>query len=424
MSDSDTILQHSNTLNRRRPNIIFVNRFYAPDISATAQILTDVAESLASQGKEVIVYTSRSSYDNKSSFAQTDQIKGVAVRRVWSTSFGRNSAIGRSIDYLSFYLTITLTLLIALRKTDLLIAKTDPPMLSVPLSVVASLKGAMLVNWLQDVFPEVAIELGVGSSWSFFAKLLKGFRNQSLRRAEMNVVIGVRMAEAIAEMGVPRERIKIIENFVNDEQITPSSEQAPELRREWGLADSDFIVGYSGNLGRAHDLQTILSTASELRDFHQIKFLFVGSGFLHQKLKREIEAQNLNNVLLKPYQPRERLPESLALPDLHWAALNPLLEGYMVPSKVYGVLSAGRPLLMIGDRDGEIGRLVDEFNFGICVSPNDIQRAKEFILSLHNDPGRKKHMGACARKVIVNRASQAIALENWRDLVESVIERS
>lgn len=390
-------------------------------MSATSQILTDVAEALASGRHDVTVYASRMSYDGQSKYENGETINGVFVRRIWTTRFGRGNALGRSIDYLTFYLTTLVSLLFRLRRTDTIIAKTDPPLLSIPVGVITRLKRARLINWLQDIFPEVANELGVSSSNSPIISALIYLRNRSLKRANANVVIGTKMAETVAGFGVLPKHVHIISNFVDDQAIMARKNYTPSLRQEWGISSEDFVVGYSGNLGRAHDLDTVIGAAKILKKNKTIKFLFVGGGYLHERLTAEIKQHELSNVLLRPYQPRERLPESLSLPNMHWASLNPNLEGYIVPSKIYGVAAAGRPLLMIGDEDGEIGGLVSKFQFGKCIAPGDVEAAENYIIELQNSPEEVTSLNSNARKFIDSHASMQHAFTRWNKLLDAIL---
>lgn len=404
--------------------VLFVNRFYAPDLSATSQILTDVATGLASRGHHVIVYASRMSYDARTTYIPKETLHGVQIHRIWSTKFGRKSTAGRAVDYFTFYVSIVLTLLFSLSRNDILIAKTDPPILSVPLGVVTRVRRAKLVNWLQDIFPEVALELGMGAPDGLLFKLLKKLRNLSLRRADVNVAIGHRMSKVINSLGVQPDRICVIENFVDDEAIVHSVDHSLELRSKWGFSDSDFIVGYSGNLGRAHDIETILAAAERLRDAEHIKFVFIGSGHKHEHLVRQIANRKLTNIFLKPYQPRSQLQQSLALPNLHWASLTPSLEGYIVPSKLYGIAAAGRPLLMIGTPDGEIGQILKQYLFGKCIPPGQGEDVAAFILWAQSDPETMAMMGERARAFIDHRASKSRAMERWDELVQRLTTTS
>ncbi|MEM7329350.1 MAG: glycosyltransferase family 4 protein [Pseudomonadota bacterium] len=406
------------------PRLGFVNRFYAPDLSATSQILTDVAEALASRGHRVLVFTSAMSYDGSKYDQTRETLNGVEIRRIWSTRMGRGSAVGRMIDYLTFYVSITTVLLFSVARGDVIVAKTDPPMMSIPIGWVARVRGAKLINWLQDIFPETATELGFGSQRNLFLQALRSLRNRSLRRAEMNVTIGTRMAEIVEDFGVPADRISVIENFADDAAIERSEKFSPKLREEWGFEPSDFIVGYSGNLGRAHDLDTMLNAAALLHGTPRIKFLFIGGGFHYELLKRLKRERGLSNVFLRPYQPRARLHESLALPNLHWATLKPGLEGYIVPSKVYGIAAAGRPLLMIGDPAGEIGRIIAEFPFGACVQIGNSEQAKDFVLRLQADSKRASAMGEAARSFVDKRASKRNTLTRWGNLIDQITKQN
>lgn len=400
--------------------LIFVNRFYAPDLSSTSQILTDVCELLADRGHRVVVYSSRTSYDGINTYASREHIKSVEVRRVWSSQLGRGSTVGRSIDYLTFYISITIALVFSVRRGDVVISKTDPPVLSIPLGVIARLRRAKLVNWLQDIFPEVAVELGFGSSSGILINAIKSLRNRSLARAEMNVAIGRKMAETVKAFNVPPERVCVIHNFVDDEAIGQSENHSPELRKRWGFKDTDFIVGYSGNLGRAHDLSTILDAAELLKPSPDIKFLFIGGGHLHETLNREIHARQLSSVSVQPYQPRADLYLSLALPNLHWASLIPSLEGFIVPSKVYGIAAAGRPLLMIGSPKGEIGRLLSSYKFGTCIPAGRSEKIREFILKMQRDHELSETMGNLARAFIDQEASRYNAIQSWDQLIHQL----
>lgn len=401
-----------------RPRLVFVNRFYAPDMSATSQILTDIAEMMAASGYSVTIYTSRMSYDGRKRFCQRETIKDVDVRRIWTTRFGRNSTLGRAIDYLTFHLSATLILALRITRSDLLIVKTDPPMLSVPIGFVTRIKRIKSTNWLQDVFPEVAGELSGQTKKKPVMRLLTFMRNRSLRRAVANICIGSIMAEKVKSFGIPPSRIHVIENFVDDDAIRPQPGHSPQLRSAWGISQDDFVVAYSGNLGRAHDLDTILGAARCLRHEPHIKFLFIGGGYLRDRLAIEIEKGDLSSVLLRPYQPREKLSESLGLANVHWVSLNPKLEGLIVPSKAYGVAAAGRPLLMIGDVDGEIGSNLEQYDFGASFAPGDVEAVSDCILQLSQSPDRLTAMQESARAFIDQKASKRLAFAKWRALIE------
>jgi hypothetical protein len=180
--------------------LIFLNRFFHPDRSATSRMLSDLAFALAERGRAVCVITSRQRYDAPAdTLPPTETVHGVSVYGVWTSRFGRANLLGRAIDYATFYLSAAWRLWRLARSGDVVIAKTDPPMLSVIAAPVCRLRGARLVNWLQDIFPEAAQAVGVGGRVARTPYgLMRWLRNGSLTAAHMNVVLGERMAERVS----------------------------------------------------------------------------------------------------------------------------------------------------------------------------------------------------------------------------------
>ncbi|HEX2826090.1 MAG TPA: glycosyltransferase family 4 protein [Burkholderiales bacterium] len=395
--------------------VVFVNRYFYPDLSATSQILTDLAFRLAAEGDEVIVLTGRQTYtDPKASLAPRERVSGVEVVRVRTTGFGRNRLLGRAIDYASFYVAALVKLLLVLRKGDVLVAKTDPPLMSVVAAFAAWLRGAKQVNWLQDLFPEVAVVLRPDLVNGSLARAAKAARDWSLRRARANVVLGTRMWDRVRLLGIPRAAIAMIPNWTDDRTILPVAHADNPLRREWGL-DGKFVVSYSGNLGRAHEFRTILDAAYLLRDREDIVFLMIGGGAQLDHVREFVQDYGLTNVVERPYQPRERLPLSLGAGDLHLVSLVPGLEGCIVPSKFYGIAAAQRPTAFIGDHLlGEIGRLLHRFDCGRSFAVGDAAGLAGFIAELAQDRDRWERMGRNARRALDAEWSQEKAFERWR----------
>ena len=240
------------------PRVIFLNRYFFPDHSATSQVLSDLAFALAAAGHDVHVITSRQCYDNPTTQLQADEsIRGVKVHRVRTSRFGRSHLLGRSIDYLSFYFSARRALAGQVSAGDLVVAMTDPPLLSLAVLTAVKRKRARLVNWLQDLYPEVAIASGMTWLKGPVGGVLLYMRDRSLKAASANVVVGQRMAERLAGRGISEKTIHLISNFAADDQIFPVPHAENPLRKDWGL-DAKFVVGYSGNLGRVHEFETIL----------------------------------------------------------------------------------------------------------------------------------------------------------------------
>ena len=154
-------------------------------------------------------------------------------------------------------------------------------------------RGAHLINWLQDIYPEVAIRLGVPLVKGPAGQTLAYFRDASLKAADTNVVVGERMAEYVMLRGISPDRVHVIHNWSDDEQISPVTHADNPLRRGWGL-DDKFVVGYSGNLGRAHEFETILAAGERLRNDPRIVFIFIGGGHRMDELDRTVKARGLD----------------------------------------------------------------------------------------------------------------------------------
>jgi len=404
-----------------RGRILFVNRFYYPDHSATAQILTDLAEALASRGWTVCVIASQLRYDDPASKLKArDSRAGVEIHRVPTTRFGRSGLAGRAIDYLSFYIMAFFATLAMARRGDTVVAKTDPPLLSVVMAVATGLRGVRLVNWLQDLYPEVAAELGVSVMRGPAGAVLRRLRNASLHRAILNVAIGERMSERLLAEGAPPAQVRVMHNWADDDAIRPVATSGLKLRNEWGLRDA-FVIGYSGNLGRAHEADTVLGAARLLGEGANIVFLMIGNGRESERLEARVAADGLSACFqFRPYQPREQLSESLGVADIHWLSLRPELEGLIVPSKFYGIAAAGRAVIALSHHEGEIGRLVTREDCGVVIAPGDSVRMAEVIKVLAGDPARVAAMGIAARAMIDRDYGRRAAFDRWDRLFTEI----
>jgi glycosyltransferase involved in cell wall biosynthesis len=400
--------------------VVFVNRYFFPDVSATSQMLSDLACRLVQQGMHVHVVCSDQLYDDPAAkLVPEETIQGVHVHRTWTSHFGRGRLLGRALDYASFYLTASAELLRVLRRGDTIVAKTDPPLISILAVAIAKLRGARLVNWLQDVFPEVATHLGANPLPGWLDHYLKRLRDYSLNAAHTNVVLGTRMREHLQRRGVARERICIIENWADGDAVTPKRVEMCELRAQLSIADK-FVVGYSGNLGRAHEFETMLAAAEYLQTDANIVFLMVGGGAKMQQLQAAVAARRLPNFRFVPYQPRQLLSDSLAAADVHLACLLPQLEGLIVPSKFYGILAAGRPTIFIGDTDGELARIIDSTMCGTAVAVGDADALVAAIRRLQTDLTTREQMGFRARTLFVERYTVGRAARQWMETLRPV----
>jgi colanic acid biosynthesis glycosyl transferase WcaI len=396
--------------------LVLVNRYFHPDESATSQMASGLATALAHLGWDVHVITSRQRYeDPQARLPHAETLGGVRVHRTWSTRFGRTALNGRAIDYLTFYLAVLWRLLLLTRRADVIVTTTDPPLTSVLSWLVGGIMGVKRINWLHDIFPEIAARLGVippGAGCRFLSTL----RNWSLSSAQMNVVIGERMAAYLQQQGVPAERLSVIHNWSDGTVIWPLAHDQNPLRAKWGLTGT-FVVGYSGNFGRAHEFRTILGAAEQLRNEPTIRFLFIGNGHNLAAIETEARQSALHNIDFKPFQPFSKLRESLAVADLHLVSLQTALEGLIVPSKFYGIAAAGRPAIFVGDENGEIARILREAGCGVTVPVGAAGVLADHIRALHHASRQRERWGANARALFTRRFDYPLAVDRWARVV-------
>jgi colanic acid biosynthesis glycosyl transferase WcaI len=403
----------------RAARVVFVNRYFFPDLSATSQMLSDLAFRLAQQGIEVHVVCSDRLYDEPGRGLPAEEtIRGVHVHRARTTNFDRGPLLGRAVDYASFYVTATTKLFALLRRGDTVVSKTDPPLISIAAAAIAKVRGARLVNWLQDVFPEVASHLGANPLPYWLDEQLKRLRDYSLSMAQTNVVLGTRMQEHLEGRHIPSDRIRIIENWADEDAVVPKSIDSSELRTQLGI-DDKFVVGYSGNLGRAHEFDTLLAAAERLRDDAGIVFLMIGGGAKMEQLRAAVTAKELTNFRFLAYQPRHRLSDSLAAADVHLACLLPQLEGLIVPSKFYGILAAGRPTVFIGDPDGELARIITSNRCGFAVPMGASDALVDVIQQLAVDKAGRDCMGESARALFIEKYTVGRAARQWMEALQA-----
>jgi glycosyltransferase involved in cell wall biosynthesis len=353
-------------------------------------MVSDLAFHLASRGWNVGAITSRQRYaDANARLAPRETVNGVDIRRIATTRFGRSFLPGRAIDYATFYISAFFA--IRRERESVVVALTDPPLIS----VVAALASRRTINWLQDLFPEVANALGIRAP-----RFLRRLRDWSLRRARMNVAIGDQMATRVAG------RVTVRHNWAD-----------ASLRSRPRDAGSPFTVAYSGNLGRAHEFETMLAAMHALPD---VRFVVTGGG---AQLER-VRASAPPNVVFQPYQPREKLSESLSAADVHLVSLQPSLEGLIVPSKFYGIAAVSRPAIFIGARDGELARLIVDNDCGFVVEPGDAEGLRAAITTLSSDRVRATEMGRRGRELYESRFAPGIAFAEWERILDDVSSRA
>lgn len=368
--------------------VIFLNRFYWPDEPATGQLLTDLAEGLAAAGHQITVITSRAG-----STLPREMHQDVEIHRVRGTRWSRAGILTKAIDHGSYLVSALIRLGRIASRDTIIVAMTDPPLLGIGAWLVARLRHARVLHWVQDIYPEIAIAV-TGHRW---LAGLRPLRNLAWRHSDGCVTLGTDMASVLRAAGVDPGTLHVIPNPAPAGLAFQADPADSTLRREWDLVGK-FVVAYSGNLGRVHDVESILAVAARLHEEPRIAFLFVGDGPQRPSLEQAAKVRRLENVRFFPPQPRGRLDATLGLADLHLVTLRAGCERYVYPSKFQGALAVGRPVLFLGPPACEIASLVRENGLGGAFAPDDAGTIASFILSLARDPAALATLAAAVRR--------------------------
>ncbi|MFZ0436051.1 MAG: glycosyltransferase family 4 protein [Chthoniobacterales bacterium] len=377
------------------PSILFINRVYPPESGATGRVLEYVAHGFVSAGWDVSVLTTA----GERSDAGEESRGGVKVIRI-AMPFSKKSLLARAVGYALMIPSLLLKALM-LPRADVVVTKTDPPMLLILGPFLKYLKGARTIHWAQDLYPEVAEEVGVFSKGGVVAGVIRSVSTHSMLACDAVVAVGRCMAKRLEGRGISQAKIRVVPNTGVEDDIVPVPRENNEFRKRHGL-EGAFVIEYSGNLGRAHDFGTVLEAARllEQRGETGILFLFVGSGPGEGLLRDEVARMGLKNIRFLPPQPAEFLSESLGAGDLHLVTMKSGMSGLVVPSKFYGVMAAGRPCLFVGPDESEVARVIREYGVGEVIAPGDADALFRAILRYRAAPQLTQDEGLKAPNVL------------------------
>ncbi|MCS3639262.1 glycosyltransferase family 4 protein [Salinibacter ruber] len=410
------------------PSLLFVNQHYAPDLASTAQHLTDLAEHLAEEGFEVHVLCSRGHYLSGEMDVPADETRnGVHVHRVRTTAFGRESMLGRIADYASFFLQVLWWLLTGTRY-DAVVSLTTPPLLPVAGAVARALRGQRYGIWSMDLHPEAEQAVGMIESDGPLGRFLQRLADWSYRQAAFTVDLGPYMKARIRGKGVSEKRLHTIPVWNKKTEIYPISEEENPLVDEVGLEDK-FVVMYSGNAGIGHRFDEVLGAAARFDGRNEdIHFLFVGSGPRREEIESFAERQSLSNLTYLDYFPRDQIKYSLSLAHVHLLTLRPSFAGIAVPGKLYGILAAGRPVLMVGPEASDTAETIRRHEVGTVIDPGQYNgngaatdSVVETIHALYENPEHRDALGERGREVFLERFEQERCCDQWAALLRQEV---
>ncbi len=403
-------------------NLVVVTPHFAPDVAPTGNVITRIVHELALLGHRIEVVTSLPWYRQH---AVEPEFQGRLVRRE-DTPWGRivrlhpfpapdkRALLHRAAAFAGFSI---MGAALAARgpKVDGVLAVSPPLTLGVTGLAIARARGGKLVFNIQDVYPDVAVDLGVLSE----GPLLRATRRLErfcYDNADAVTVLSEELQDNVRAKTAEPEKVRVIPNFVDTTAIAPAPHEN-DYRRHFGLTGKTVVM-YAGNVGLSQSLDTVLETAGALAYERDLIFVINGQGAGRPELERK--ARGLTNVRFVNMQPLERLPEVLAAADVHLVPLKKGLARSSVPSKTYSILAAGRPLIAGVDPGTEVARLVERSGAGIAVPPEDAEALTKAVRQLLQSPQDRLAMGDAGRSFVERWASPAAVAESYAELFEEL----
>lgn len=377
------------------PRILVLNRSYWPDAEASGQLLTELCEDLADAFEMTVIAGQPNQNPGGISckWWGTDRHNKVAIRRLPHLKLAKKSLWGRAVNMLT-YLAGALVTAMCVSRPAAVVVETDPFLLPIIGRWLQWRHRCRLIVYLQDIYPDVAVALGkVREGWC--TRALRRWLFSVYRHADRVIVLGDDMRSVLTSAGISPERITVLPNWADTTRIYPVREGNAFRGRE--QLDGHFVVMYSGNMGLCQNLDDVLVAADLVRDRKDVLFLLVGDGVSRSRLEQCARERQLENVRFLPYQPQSELAHSLSAADLHLVPLDARVTGCLVPCKLYGILAAGAPSLVIADERCEASRVVQQSSTGKVVLPGHPERLAEMIAWCADHRPELAEMGRRAR---------------------------
>ncbi len=398
--------------------VTIVSQFYPPDFAATGQFIDQISQGLAARGIQNLVLSGQPGYAFHCDRAERIEFHpNRCIRRTSLSRFWPQRIRGRVVNSLLFSLRTFLRLFRQARRGDLLLFTTEPAYLPVMGWFTRLLTRSPYVLLLYDIYPDIAVSLGVVSRSQLLVRLWTWLQQRALASAEEVIVLSSTMAAHLRHHYPDVETpISVLPSWADPELIRPLAKADNWFVQRHGLQDS-FTVLYSGNQGRCHDLNTLLDAAQLLRDQSGIQMLIVGAGAQHQQLVARVKQQDLSNVRFLPYQDAEALPALLAAADLAVVSLLASAEGQVAPSKLYGHLAAGSAVALICSPHSYLRKELELGGFGAAFDTGQASELARFIRHLAADHNRCQQFGQAARQHLLATATPDIVLQAYADLL-------
>ena len=405
--------------------ILFLTTYYRPESATNAILITLLAEELAEKGHQVTVITGMPHYDNNKVEAAyrgklwaRERQGNVDIRRVYLyVPENKSRLMGRLLNYISFNITSALAILLT-KRHDLLFAPSPPLTNGITAWLTSALKRMPFVYNVQDIYPDVAVRLGVLKN----PRLIRLFSRMELfvyRKAAAVSVISDCFQRNLEAKQVPADKLKVIPNFVDVDFVFPHPRRNA-FSHEHNLNDK-FTVVFAGNVGLSQGLETVLLAAQKLADKPKIQFLIVGNGASKSDLMQQAEAMHLKNVTFLPLQPYERVPELYSAGDVCLIPLKRGLTEDSVPSKLWTIMGVARPVVATVDSASDTYKVIREAGSGLCAEAEDAEGMANAILTLYQDCELAESMGKRGRAYVEKYYTRQRVSEQYETLFAELL---
>ncbi|MBZ5749053.1 glycosyltransferase family 4 protein [Metabacillus rhizolycopersici] len=411
----------------KKKKITFVINYFYPDLASTGQLMTELCLDLQ-HDFDITVVAAQPGYAgekaNTSKLFEVNHLENVKVTRIRLPEVDKTSKVSRLKYILSYFILANIALLRE-KKIDIIYTISQPPVLGGLIGTIGKLfKRTKHVYNIQDFNPEQAEAVSYTDKQIVF-KIAKSIDKLNCRYSDHIVLVGNDMAETLKKRfdynNVPIH--SVINNWTNEDQITPLDKNNSEVDKflnEHNLKDK-FIVMYSGNLGLYYDLENIIKITKTFKDYSDLVFLFIGEGAVKEGMQQFTKENNIKNVLFLPYQPKDFIKYSLNAADVHLVVNQKGIKGVSVPSKIYGVMAAGKPILGVLEQGSEAQRLIDESNSGVVVEPQDYQGIIDSINYFYElSEEKRKEMGLCGRFYLERNLKRETSINKYKKLLNNL----
>jgi glycosyltransferase involved in cell wall biosynthesis len=414
-------ITHPASETQNRVRLCILTQFFPPDYAPTGQLIAELGQQLSKQGAQVEIFSGQPGYAFQASDSPCSEWAGeVLIRRSRTAQLWPQRIRGRALNGVMFCIRAGLHMLRARKERNVFLLTTAPPFLPIVGYIANLLLGTSYVCLLYDLYPEIAVQLGVISERHWLARLWRNLNRRVWERSDGIIVLSSAMKQRVVDCCPDAVgKTHVIHSWADPDQIFPVPKQKNWFAWKYNFAEK-FTVLYSGNMGRVHDLDTFLEAILDLQH-EPVQFVFIGSGPKRKEFMAKAEQLGLRNLTFLPYQSKQDLPYSLTACDLALVSISAGLEDLVAPSKLYSALSAGRPIAAVCPRHSYLTKLIADAGCGAVFENQDGQGLANFIRFLMNDAGLATRMGESGRRYLQNHFTPSLIAKQYLDILANPV---